>query len=104
MSLKYVVLGLLDQRPRHGYELKRDAEGLLGEGAELNPGQLYPLLRKLAEQGLITGQHVEQEDRPDKRVFTTTETGQRELMAWLDEPVPLAIGRPTLFLRYVVLS
>ena len=67
MSLKYVVLGLLSQHSRYGYELKREAEQLLGNGAELNPGQLYPLLRKLADQQLIEGERVEQEDRPDNR-------------------------------------
>ncbi len=46
MSLKYVLLGLLKQhQPRSGYELKREAVQLLGRGAELNPGQIYPLLR-----------------------------------------------------------
>ena len=104
MSLKYVLLGLLSQHSRYGYQLKSEAEQLLGNGAELNPGQLYPLLRKLAEQQFIEGERVEQEDRPDKRVFTLTEAGLRELLAWFDEPVPLAVGRPALFLRFVVLS
>src|SRR5258708_7515840 len=102
MSLKYVLLGLLTQQPRYGYELKRDAEQLLGNGAELNPGQLYPLLRKLAEQQLIAGERVEQEDRPDKRIFTLTEAGAQQLSAWFDEPVPLSVGRPALFARLVV--
>lgn len=104
MSLKYVVLGLLSQHSRYGYQLKHEAEQLLGNGAELNPGQLYPLLRKLAEQQLLEGERVEQEDRPDKRVFTLTEAGMRELNAWFDEPVPPAVGRSALFLRFVVLS
>lgn len=75
----------------------------MGNGGELNPGQLYPLLRKLAEQQLIAGERVEQEDRPDKRIFTLTESGTQELSAWFDEPVPLTIGRSALFLRFVVL-
>src|SRR5215467_8643945 len=96
MSLKYIVLGLLTQQPHYGYELKR--------GADLNPGQLYPLLRKLADQQLITGERIEQEDRPDKRVFTLTEQGECDLQTWLDESVSLQIGRSPLFLRYLVLS
>lgn len=103
MSLKYVLLGLLSRHSRYGYELKREAEQLLGNGAELNPGQLYPLLRKLAEQQLLEGERIEQEDRPDKRVFTLTEAGARELNAWFGEPVSLSVGRSALFLRFVVL-
>ena len=104
MSLKYVLLGLLSHQPRYGYELKREAEQLLGGGAELNPGQLYPMLHKLAEQHLIVGEHVEQEDRPDKRVFTLTEAGEQDLQTWLDQPVNVQIGRSALFLHSVVLA
>jgi DNA-binding PadR family transcriptional regulator len=104
MSLKYVLLGLLSHRPRYGYELKHDAEQLLGGGAELNPGQLYPLLRKLAEGHLIVGERIEQEDRPDKRVFTLTEAGAQELQTWLDQPFNVQVGRSALFLHFVVLS
>lgn len=104
MSLKYVLLGLLTQAPRYGYELKREAERLLGGGAELNPGQLYPMLRKLADQQLIAGERVEQEDRPDKRVFSLTEAGESDLRGWLAEPVNLQVGRSALFLRFVVLA
>lgn len=104
MSLKYVLLGLLSQHSRYGYKLKPEAEQLLGSGADLNPGQLYPLLRKLAEQQLLTSERVEQEDRPDKRIFALTEAGERDLYAWLDEPVSLSVGRSALFLRFVVLA
>src|SRR5579864_5123503 len=104
MSLKYVLLGLLTQQPRYGYELKREAEQLLGNGAELNPGQLYPLLRKLADQHLIAGERVEQEDRPDKRVFTLTEEGEQDLCEWLEQPVTPKVERSALFLRFVVLA
>jgi DNA-binding PadR family transcriptional regulator len=104
MSLKYVLLGLLTEQPKHGYELKLEAERLLGGSAELNPGQLYPLLRKLADQQLIAGERIEQEDRPDKRVFTLTEAGAQDLCRWLEEPVPPKVERSTLFLHFVVLA
>ena len=104
MSLKYVLLGLLTQHPRHGHELKLEAERLLGGSAELNPGQLYPLLRKLADQQLIAGERIEQEDRPDKRVFTLTEAGAQDLGHWLQEPVSPKVERSALFLRFVVLA
>src|SRR5215469_4600192 len=104
MSLKYVLLGLLSRQPRYGYELKHEAERLLGGGAALNPGQLYPMLRKLADQQLIAGERVEQEDRPDKRVFTLTRAGAQDLHTWLDEPVNLQVGRSALFLHFLVLA
>src|SRR5262245_10225377 len=104
MSVKYVLLGLLTRQPCYGYELRREAEQLLGRGADLNPGQLYPLLRKLADHGLIIGKRIEQEDRPDKRVFTLTDVGASDLQTWLDEPLQPQVGRSTLFLRFMVLT
>jgi DNA-binding PadR family transcriptional regulator len=104
MSLKYVLLGLLTRQPRYGYELKREAEQLLGHGAALNPGQLYPLLHKLAEQSLIVGERIEQEDRPDKRVFTLTDAGASELGNWLDEPLLPQADRSPLFLRFMIVT
>src|SRR5260370_16004556 len=99
MSLKYVVLGLLTHQPYYGYELKREAEQLLGRGADLNPGQLYPLLRKLADQQLIAGERIEQEDRPDKRVFTLTEAAARRHAARFDGAGPPHAGRVALLFR-----
>ena len=103
MSLKHVLLGLLTRQDHYGYQLKPEAERLLG-GADLNPGQLYPLLRKMADQQLLTGQHVEQEVRPELTVFTLTDSGRADLMAWLEEPIEPMPARTTLFQRYVVLA
>lgn len=104
MSLKYVVLGLLSLQPRYGYQLKPEVEELLGGGTQLNPGQLYPLLHKLAEQRLVLGERIEQEDRPDKRVFTLTPSGHSDLLAWLDMPADIQTTRSTLYLRYAVIA
>jgi DNA-binding PadR family transcriptional regulator len=104
MSLKYVVLGLLMHQSQHGYELKPEIEKLMGSGAELNPGQLYPLLRKLSEQDLIIGEHVEQEDRPDKRIFSITEKGKLDLDNWFEEAIANSGARTPLFYRIIVLK
>jgi DNA-binding PadR family transcriptional regulator len=104
MSLKYVLLALLSQQSWYGYQLKPAAEQLLGGDASLNSGQLYTLLRKLDEQHLISGERIEQEDRPDKRVFIITESGQESLQAWIETPVASQIMRSELYLRYIILN
>ena len=85
--LKYALLGLLAQRPRHGYELKAAFEELLGGTWPLNIGQVYTTMGRLERDGLVRCEVVEQDPRPDRKVYSLTETGEKELDRWLAEPV-----------------
>jgi DNA-binding PadR family transcriptional regulator len=84
--LKYLLLALLAQRPRYGYELKRAFEDLLGGTWMLNIGQIYTTLARLEEDGLIAAEVVPQELLPDRKVWSLTEIGRKELARWTDEP------------------
>lgn len=69
--LKFALLKLLDELPRHGYDLIRAVrEKGWGAGA----GSVYPLLAALESAGLIAGR-----DEGDRRVYDITEKG-RELL------------------------
>jgi DNA-binding PadR family transcriptional regulator len=78
----------------HGYGLKAAYEGDLVPGAALNIGQVYPALDKLQAEGHVTAEVVSQSGRPDRKVYTLTDAGRRELEAWLGSP-----SRPDLDLR-----
>jgi DNA-binding PadR family transcriptional regulator len=84
--IKYLLLGLLAGRSRHGYELKAAFEELFGGTWPLNPGQVYMTLQRLEDEGLVTSEMVEQELLPDRRVFSLTEDGRFELKRWTAEP------------------
>ncbi len=84
--IKYLLLGLLAGRPRHGYELKSLFEDLFGGTWPLNPGQVYMTLQRMEEEGLVTSEVVEQELLPDRRVYSLTEDGRFELKKWTTEP------------------
>lgn len=88
MTVKHALLGLLTQRPMHGYELKNAFEEAVGTLWELNIGQIYNTLRLLERDGLVEMQGEEQEGRgPPRKVYGVTEAGRRELALWLAEPV-----------------
>ena len=53
--LELAVLGLLQETPLHGYELRKRLNSLLGSFRALSYGSLYPCLRTLVERGLIVG-------------------------------------------------
>jgi DNA-binding PadR family transcriptional regulator len=84
--LKHTLLGLLSQKPCHGYDLKNEFESLLGGTWPLNIGQVYTTLNRLERDGLVESNLVPQELLPDKKVYSTTEAGREELERWLAEP------------------
>ncbi|MGH3447774.1 MAG: PadR family transcriptional regulator [Nocardioidaceae bacterium] len=53
-ALQLAVLGLLHEAPMHGYELRKRVTGLLGWGRVLSYGSLYPCLKQMLRDGLIS--------------------------------------------------
>ncbi|MGA0545464.1 PadR family transcriptional regulator [Brevundimonas sp. VNH65] len=76
-DLRLVLLSLIEEQPRHGYDLIKAIEALFGGGYAPSPGVVYPTLAMLADEGLIAGE----EDAGGKRVFSLTAAGQ----TWLNE-------------------
>jgi DNA-binding PadR family transcriptional regulator len=87
----YALLGLLAEGPAHGYELHRSfaPDGPLADVYRLEINQLYALLKKLAELGLVEQSGFEPVgSAPPRRYFAITPAGLEELDKWLREPVP----------------
>jgi DNA-binding PadR family transcriptional regulator len=89
--LKYALMGLLARKPRHGYELKSVFEAMLGGTWPLNIGQVYTTLARLERDGLVENRLVSQDLLPNRKVYSLTEAGQKELARWLAEPTMGAI-------------
>ena len=100
--LKYLLLALLAKAPHHGYELKQSFEDMLGGTWLLNIGQVYTTLGRLEEDGLIEPTVVRQDLLPDRKVYSLTQLGEKELRRWLEEPVVGLIRlREEVFLKIV---
>lgn len=67
-TLELAVLGLLHDRPMHGYELRKQLNVVMGWGRVLSYGSLYPALKKMLRAGWVTD-HV---TAPAPRAATTT--------------------------------
>lgn len=88
MGIKHALLGLLAEKPMHGYELKSAFDEVIGELWSLNIGQVYNTLNLLERDGhIVLQEYVEQESRPDRKVYSITEKGREELGRWLREPL-----------------
>ncbi len=75
-DLKYVILDLIEDKPRHGYEIIREFEEMSHGLYKPSPGAVYPTLQMLEEMGYATA--VEQDG---KKVYTITEQGREFLVA-----------------------
>ena len=76
------LLVLLRERPRHGYDLLEHIPALVGDGAEVDLGNLYRLLRGLEAEGLVSSRWVVDAPGPARRMYTLTAAGSRLLEAW----------------------
>ncbi len=85
---EYAVLGLLRERPTHGYELKRQfaTAGGLGRVCPVEPAMVYAILRSLSGLELIDGTW-DDSSTPRRSVYTVTEEGDQIFARWLRRPV-----------------
>ncbi|HEX5256440.1 MAG TPA: PadR family transcriptional regulator [Mycobacterium sp.] len=76
MSLRDAVLAALLEGESSGYDLAKDFDASVANFWPASPQQLYRELDRLAEQRLIQARIVQQERRPNKRMFSLTEAGR----------------------------
>src|SRR6476469_603601 len=87
MSVPHALLGLLEQQPRHGYDLKRLVDRYFAPDHPVAFAQVYSTLGRLEQRGRVRVDQVEQAEGPDRRRYAITDEGTRELERWLDEPL-----------------
>lgn len=87
-ELRLALLALINEEPRHGYELIRAIEDMTGGGYAPSPGAVYPTLQMLEEEGQIKPAKVKAKDDGEtsgKKPFKATKAGKAELAERADE-------------------
>lgn len=75
-DMKYVILKLLREKPRHGYEVMKELGEQMHGCYSPSPGTVYPTLQWLEDEGLVRSQEVN-----GKKVYEITDAGR----TFLDE-------------------
>lgn len=83
-TTSYAVLGLLTFGEMSGYDLNKMAEKSIAFFFTPAKSQIYSELRRLVSLGYATERQVEQDRRPDKRLYRITDRGRRALRQWLE--------------------
>jgi len=82
MSLKHILLGMLDE-PRSGYDLKKEFDQSLRNFWQAELSQIYPQLQKLEDEGFLKSKQEASPEGPPRRVYRRSAKGRRELLQWL---------------------
>ncbi|WP_271077187.1 PadR family transcriptional regulator [Aurantiacibacter sp. MUD61] len=80
-ELRLVLLAMLAEEPRHGYELIKALEEMTGGAYSPSPGTIYPTLQMLSDEGMIE----EQESEDSRKLYQATDAGIDELEERGDE-------------------
>ena len=80
-SAELLVLSLLEDQPRHGYDISKLIALRSGGALRFHVTSLYPLLHRLEEEGSIEGRWVEKAEQRRRRYYNLTERGKQELLS-----------------------
>ena len=104
-DFEHILVGLLVDSPRSGYDLKRFFAATPAMVYEPSSGALYPALKRLERHGLLRSElAVSSGNRPQRR-YTVTGAGRDVHSRWLRQPVdPATVGRDlgTHLMRFVM--
>jgi DNA-binding PadR family transcriptional regulator len=98
-ALGFAILGLLAREPLSGYDVAGRMRERVGYFWSARHSQIYPELARLEGAGMVEHRVVEQDDRPDKKVYEVTEAGLAALKAWVVQAPKPQASRDELVLK-----
>jgi PadR family transcriptional regulator AphA len=82
-----------------GYDIRKFVEEHIGYFWKESYGQIYPMLKRMAAQGLVEARTERNSGKPDRQVYSLTLAGHAEFQTWLAEPPLVPSPRNELFLK-----
>ena len=104
MNAQYALLGILNEQPNYGYELKKIYDQLFGESKAILPGQIYSTLARLKRDKKVEEVvDTEASGGPERVKYAITSQGEQALRTWLETPeAPSPQLQATLYMKTVL--
>jgi DNA-binding PadR family transcriptional regulator len=99
VALEYAILVSLAEKASSGYELARRFDKSIGQFWTATHQQVYKVLGRMEAAGWVAVTVVEQEGRPDKKVYDLTDAGLAELAGWIAQPAAPEVARSELAVK-----
>ena len=96
---QYAILGMLLAGPRSGYDLKQDFEEQISHFWSESLGQIYPTLKKLSDEKLVSVSLKRRKGRPERKEYRITKKGETVFREWLQQPAQPIRRRNELLLK-----
>src|SRR5579884_1891418 len=80
-SAELLILSLLEDQPRHGYDISKLIQIRSGGALRFHVTSLYPLLHRMEKEGWIEGRWVEKAEQRRRRYYKLTAQGRKTLRA-----------------------
>lgn len=88
MSLRYALLGIISKKPATGYDVVRIFKEQMVYFWNSTHSQIYTELHKMENKGLIHHELVIQQTSPNKKIYSLTDQGRKDLVQWvIDQPL-----------------
>jgi len=101
VTLRYALLGVLEARPMTGYELAQFFDESTGWVWSAPHSNIYPQLRKMEDEGLLTSRTEIRGERLERTVYAISDKGIDELRGWVSSDPGPVNQRDPLFLRSI---
>ncbi len=95
----YVILGIISKRPMSGYDVKQLINKISNFYWSENNAQIYPILKKLEAENLVTSTIDEKSGARNRRIYSITKAGLIVLKEWLSKPAPEANYREEILIK-----
>jgi PadR family transcriptional regulator AphA len=104
MSLRYALLAVLTVEPMTGYDLSKQFQQSVSHVWNAPDSQIYPELRRMEAEGLLTGTDVPWGPRGTKREYAISPAGLAAFRKWMTEPVAYSLDRDPAHLKAAYLE
>lgn len=99
MKGKEIVLGILQDGPRTGYEINEVVQTRINHFFDGTFGMIYPTLKKLEKDGLVAKEQITQTDKPNKNVYSITPKGTKTFSEELLKPTSPEVLKSDFLMR-----
>jgi PadR family transcriptional regulator, regulatory protein AphA len=104
MSLRYALLAVLTVEPMTGYDLAKLFRQSVAHVWNAPDSQIYPELKKMEKEQLISGKDVRWGTKGTKRQYEISEAGLQDFRKWMNEPVVYFLERDSAHLKAAYLE
>ncbi len=99
MDIKSILLGFLTRQPLTGYELKKRFSISFSFFSGVSYGSIYPALKKMEKERLVTQQLEIQDGAPNRKVYSITAAGRKVFIEALTAPYHWEMPKNTFLTR-----